>query len=494
MDELYTHIDHLIQLMIDRHMIDAYDTVYMRNRLLAYFKVNDYTPGAPCCLTFYETLDALAAIAIAKGQIEDTVAAKDIFTSTLLNLFLDKPSVINTRFWERYSVSPEAATDYFYNLSQCSNYIKVNRIAKNVFFTTPSPYGPLQITINLSKPEKDPKEIAQMKLAPPNHYPPCLLCVENEGYEGTLTLPDRANHRMVRLDLNRSDWLLQYSPYLYYQEHCIVLSAHHTPMQITSDTFYNLLNFTRLFPHYFIGSNADLPIVGGSILSHEHYQGGRHTFPMDGAKTCFDVKLTRYPTLRARVLHWPLSTIELKGTDTDALVACADHILSLWKNYSDVSCGIVAYTDSTPHHTITPICKRDGDAYSLRLVLRDNRTDATHPLGIFHPHADVHHIKKENIGLIEVMGLAILPGRLREELEQIKAFIVGKTSTVPSYHLEWANSLQSSYNPSDDLDTFIKEQVGIKFARVLEDAGVYKLTPDGIAGFKRFVHLFGSTD
>ncbi|MGL5675795.1 MAG: UDP-glucose--hexose-1-phosphate uridylyltransferase [Cellulosilyticaceae bacterium] len=492
MSNTYGLIDRLIELNLTHGLIEPMDQIYMRNRLLAILGEVDYETTPALSGDLYETLDALTDIALQKNLIDDTGADRDIFTSNLMNLFLDKPSVVNAKFFDKYATSPKLATDYFYHTSRMCNYVKVDRIAKNKEFTTDSPYGPIQVTINLSKPEKDPKEIARMKSAPPNKYPSCLLCVENEGYNGTVTLPDRANHRMIRLTLNNHDWMIQYSPYLYYNEHCIILSTSHTPMKITQDTFHNLLDFTTLFPHYFIGSNADLPIVGGSILSHEHYQGGSYTFPLDHAKALFDFSIPNYSSIRGSVLNWPLSTIELRSTSTEDLAKCSHEVLELWKNFSDAKNDILAFSDDIPHNTITPICKRDGDDYVMRLVLRNNRTSTEHPLGIFHPHADVHHIKKENIGLIEVMGLAILPGRLLTELEEIKAFIVGSTDTVATYHEEWATQLKATYHSALDLDTYVMQAVGDKFTRVLEDAGVYKLTAEGIDGFKNFIKTFGS--
>ncbi len=489
---LYSLIDRLIEIAIAENLLDPMDTLYTRNRLLAAFNEANYEASPQISGDLYTTLDALVALACEKGIVSDNLAEQDIFASNLMNLFLDKPSVINKTFFEKYAESPETATNYFYKLSQLNNYIKVTRIAKNKEYTTVSPYGPIQLTINLSKPEKDPKQIALEKLMPSTNYPPCLLCVENEGYNGTLKHPDRANHRMIRLSMNNKDWMMQYSPYLYYNEHCIILSTSHTPMQITQDTFYNLLDFTTQFPHYFIGSNADLPIVGGSILSHEHYQGGRNTFPMDHATTLCDFSLNAYPNVRGAIVNWPLSTIELRSTDVDDLAKCSQEILDLWKGYSDAECDILAFSDETPHNTITPICKRDGADYIMRLVLRNNRTSDAHPLGIFHPHADVHHIKKENIGLIEVMGLAILPGRLLTELEEVKAYVKGETKDVPEYHKSWADDLANHFTPDQDVDAYVIQALGDKFTRVLEDAGVYKLDEAGLAGFKRFVGLFGS--
>lgn len=492
MTTLYSLIDNLIRIGIQNKLIEDTDKIYVRNRILALFKEAEYELTLPATGDLYETLDALTDLAVAKELISDTLADRDIFSSTIMNEFLDKPSVVNEKFKTAYEEAPEKATEYFYNLSRFSNYVKVDRIAKNKEFTVNSPYGDIKITINLSKPEKDPKQIALEKLAPPNKYPSCLLCVENEGYNGTIKLPDRANHRMIRMPLGNKNWMLQYSPYLYYNEHCIVLSETHAPMQITKQTFYNLLEFTRSLPHYFIGSNADLPIVGGSILSHEHYQGGNYTFPINDASELFNFKISKFPNIEAKAMNWPLSTIRLTASSIAELAECSDMILGLWKEYNDINCDILSHTTAVPHNTITPICRRNGELFELDLVLRNNRTSEEHPLGIFHPHADVHHIKKENIGLIEVMGLAILPGRLLTELEDIKAYIQGELDTVPAYHQEWADQLKLSYDPSTDLETFVVQELGNKFVRVLEDAGVYKLDEKGIAGFKKFVSTFST--
>lgn len=492
MNRFYALIDNLINISIENQLIDSTDIIYVRNRILALFGENEYEVSLPITADLYQTLDELTAIAIQKGITEDALANKDIFTSTIMNEFLDKPSIVNQTFLNKYNSSPQEATSYFYNMSQASNYIKVDRIANNKEYTVDSPYGDIKITINLSKPEKDPKQIALEKLAPPNKYPPCLLCIENEGYNGTIKLPDRANHRMIRLHLNNKDWMMQYSPYLYYNEHCIVLSKTHTPMQITKQTFYNLLDFTKVLPHYFIGSNADLPIVGGSILSHEHYQGGNYTFPINSAEELFSFSINKYPHIQAKAMRWPLSTLRLTSSSIVELAECSDMILGLWKEYNDINCDILSHTTGTPHNTITPICRRNGELFEIDLVLRNNRTSEDHPLGIFHPHADVHHIKKENIGLIEVMGLAILPGRLLTELEDIKSYILGHVDTIPEYHKPWADSLKSAYDSSKDLDAFVVQELGNKFVRVLEDAGVYKLNDKGITGLKKFVNTFAS--
>ncbi|MGL4736499.1 MAG: UDP-glucose--hexose-1-phosphate uridylyltransferase [Cellulosilyticaceae bacterium] len=488
MKDFYTLLDHLIDAAIQEALIEQTDRIYCRNRLLALWGKNDYTPGNTYSgdMTICHLLDKLVDLAASEGIIEDTLSHKDRFGSSMMSIFLPAPSIVNERFAQRYQIAPTEATSYFYKLSQDSNYIKTSRIAQNKSFSAPSPYGPITLTINLSKPEKDPKQIALEKTLKPSTYPTCLLCVENEGYDGTQTHPDRANHRMIRLTLNEKNWMLQYSPYLYYDEHCILLSEKHEPMCIGQDTFKNLLSFVKVFPHYFLGSNADLPIVGGSILSHEHYQGGLYHFPMNGATTLFSFKLEKFPTITGEVLNWPLSTIRLSSTSIQALVDCSTQILEFWRTYSDPSCKIHAYTLDTPHNTITPIAHFEDGHYVMDLVLRNNRTTDEHPSGLFHPHADVHHIKKENIGLIEVMGLAILPGRLLSELDSVKAYIKDGITPVATYHQPWADTLRSTYTENIDLDRFVEDALGSKFVRVLEDAGVFKLDESGIAGFKHF--------
>lgn len=489
MNELYGLIERLIELNIQNQLITSRDAIYMRNRLLAAFHETDYVASAPTHTNLYDTLDQLTHIAISKGLVEDTLSQKDIFSSTLMNLFLPTPSIIEERFWNLYKENPENATNYFYHISRDSNYVKVNRIAKNISFTTPSPYGNLDITINLSKPEKDPKDIAKQKSMKSSTYPTCLLCVENEGFAGTSNLPDRANHRTISLHLNHKDWRLQYSPYLYYNEHCILLSETHEPMSLTKNSFYNLLSFVEKFPHYFIGSNADLPIVGGSILAHEHYQGGRYEFPMHRATTLDTFTLSKYPNVICKLLNWPLSTISISSPDLNELVECTNYIYENWKTYSDPEVQILAATNGTRHNTITPVARKQGNEFIMDIVLRNNRTDDEHPLGIFHPHKDVQHIKKENIGLIEVMGLAILPARLKTELAEVKSFILDQPNAIADYHLAWAQELKAVYTKDIDIDTYIHNAVGQKFSRVLEDAGVFKMTPLGIKHFKKFINI-----
>ena len=479
-------IDRLITISEQNQITNERDTIYVRNRLLALLNEAAYEPAPEIKLDLYETLDALSEIAAEKALIEDSLYAKDIFTSTLMDVFLPAPSLVEEKFLAAYKKSPKEATDYFYNLSKSSNYIKMSRIAKNVQFKSPSKYGIIDITINLSKPEKDPKEIARLKTAPPNKYPACLLCIENEGYAGTLALPDRANHRTIALNLNQRDWRLQYSPYLYYNEHCILLSKQHEPMKLSKDSFYNLLSFVERFPHYFIGSNADLPIVGGSILSHEHYQGGCYKFPIHSASSLFEFKISKFPEVECKVLNWPLSTIQLSGKSLDNVAECTNYIYEKWKNYSDEKADIFSHTQSTPHNTITPIAQKNDESFVMNVVLRNNRTTLEHPLGIFHPHQDVQHVKKENIGLIEVMGLAILPGRLLQEIEEIKAYINGNAASTQAYHQAWADELKSTYTSDINIDLFIQKALGDKFVRVLEDAGVFKVNSFGLERFKAF--------
>lgn len=488
MNTLYALINRLIELSIQNELITSRDTLYTRNRLLAAFNETTYISTDAATTDLYETLDALALLAVSKGLIEDTLSQKDSFTSTLMNYFLPLPSDVEHHFWQRYNSNPKEATNYFYRLSQHSNYIKMNRIAKNIVFHTPSPYGTLDVTINLSKPEKDPKDIAKQKTMASSTYPTCLLCAENEGFTGTSSLPDRANHRMIALNLNHRDWMLQYSPYLYYNEHCILLSQNHEPMSLTRDSFYNLLSFVQVFPHYFVGSNADLPIVGGSILSHEHYQGGCYEFPMHRATILDTFTIPSYAHVTCSLLNWPLSSLSLSGENLEEVAECANYIYEKWKNYTDNTANILAQTDGVRHNTVTPIARKKDGNFVMDIVLRNNRTNKEHPLGIFHPHADVQHIKKENIGLIEVMGLAILPGRLQQELEDVKAYIKGTSNQVASYHLAWAEELKRSYNGVTPITTYIEQAVGQKFSRVLEDAGVFKMTSEGISHFKQFIH------
>ena len=491
-------IDRLIEISINNNLIEDMDTVYTRNRLLSLFNENSYTLcEEKLTLSFHETLNELINIAIEKKIIEDALYSKDIFSSDIMDIFLPTPSLINKEFYKRYAISPKESTDYFYSLSKSSNYIRTDRIAKNINFKAPSKYGTMDITINLSKPEKDPKEIALARNSVKSNYPKCLLCIENEGYEGTVTHPDRANHRMIRLNLNDRTWMLQYSPYLYYNEHCIILSENHVPMKIDISTFKNLLSFVDKFPHYFAGSNADLPIVGGSILSHEHYQGGNHRFPMNDAEKLFDFSIDGFEDVECEAIKWPISTIRLRGENIDSLVLASDLILKKWRDYSDETLDILAYSNSEMHNTITPMVRKENGKFVVDLSLRNNRTSKEHPLGIFHPHEEVHHIKKENIGLIEVMGLAVLPGRLLKELEKIKEYLMDEISldNIEEYHRPWALELKKKFDylkSSTDLNDFVNKELSNKFVSVLEHCGVFKLNEEGLEGFKRFTNSLNS--
>lgn len=425
---------------------------------------------------------------------EDTITYRDLFDTKIMSMLMPRPSEVITKFRGLYNhQSAQAATDYFYKLSCDSNYIRRQRIKKDMKWTTDTEYGTLDVTINLSKPEKDPKAIAAAKNAKQSAYPKCQLCKENEGYAGRVNHPARENHRIIPVTINNSQWFFQYSPYVYYNEHCIVFNSKHTPMKIERATFGKLLDFVTQFPHYFVGSNADLPIVGGSILSHDHFQGGHYTFAM--AKAPIEKKITfkGYEDVEAGIVKWPMSVIRIKSADRDKLIDLADKILLAWRGYTDEEAFIFAETDGEPHNTITPIARRrDGD-YELDLVLRNNITTEEHPLGVYHPHAHLHHIKKENIGLIEVMGLAVLPARLKGEMAELRdAILTGKdlhsTETLAS-HADWALKFMSKYDKIDEsnIDGIINEEIGLVFKEVLECAGVYKCTDDGRAAFQKFI-------
>ena len=487
---IFQYVNGLIQQAIKAELIEQADNIYVRNQVMNLLNLETF-PEEPDCVTDESIPDMLEKIieyAIEHEVIEDVFDDKEILTANIMNCFVARPSVIHATFNEKYEQSPKAATDYFYNLSKNSNYIQMNRIEKNIHFKSDTAYGELDITINLSKPEKDPVQIKrEREMKQKLDYPKCLLCVDNEGYTGRTGHPARANHRVIRVPLLGENWYLQYSPYVYYNEHSILLSEEHRDMKIDRKAFERLLTFTEIFPHYFIGSNADLPIVGGSILSHDHYQAGRYDFPMTNAASAFEFILEKFDNVSASVLKWPLSVIRLNSSNKDLLLDAANHILQIWKSYSDELADVKAFTGDTPHNTITPIARSREDVYELDLVLRNNRTSAEHPLGIFHPHADVHHIKKENIGLIEVMGLAVLPARLEMELAEIRQFLIGKSSDVAAYHLEWADQIQSEYGEILDsrmADEILKKELGKKFAKVLEDAGVFKER----RAFERFIH------
>ena len=482
-------LDAFVTAVIAASDYEEMDRIYLKNRIMS--RVGEEGLDAPAQKEELIALkDQLVEIAVANSKIQDSMAAKDSLGAELMDWITPSPSQVNHRFWETYRQSKEDAIADFYALSKRNDYIKVKAIAQNIAFETQTPYGSLEITINLSKPEKDPKDIAAAKLAKASHYPACQLCFENEGYQGRLDHPARANHRIIRFDMDGHDWGFQYSPYAYFNEHCIFLDSQHVPMAISRKTFERLLTIVETFPGYFAGSNADLPIVGGSILTHDHYQGGRHTFPMELAPVEESFSVEGFEAVSVGIVNWPMSVLRLQSDDKAQLIALADHILTAWRGYSDPAVQVLAVSDGQPHHTITPIARiRDGH-YELDLVLRDNQTSPEHPDGIYHPHADVQHIKKENIGLIEVMGLAILPPRLKEELKQVQDYLLGRESTVATYHRDWADDLKATHPAITDeaeAKALVRESVGQIFSRVLEDAGVYKRTAEGQAAFRRFV-------
>ncbi|WP_010531699.1 UDP-glucose--hexose-1-phosphate uridylyltransferase [Lentibacillus jeotgali] len=487
---IYQHINALIDKAIQSGLIEKQDHIYVRNQIMHYLKLDgDKGTGSMSHsdASIPDLLDELVAYAVRHHVIDDVFDDKEILAANIMNCFVARPSVINAVFQEKYSKSPEAATDYFYQLSKDSNYIQMKRIEKNIHFKANTEYGDLDITINLSKPEKDPEQIKRERENTKHiDYPKCVLCVENEGYAGRIGYPARANHRVIEVPLLGEKWYLQYSPYVYYNEHSIVLAEKHRNMKIDKQGFERLLAFIDKFPHYFIGSNADLPIIGGSILSHDHYQGGRYRFAMTDAEEAFSFELDNHDNVTAQVLNWPLSVIRLNCSDKKELLDAADHVLQTWKHYSDESIDIKAFSGNTPHNTITPIARMRNGAYELDLVLRNNRTSEEHPMGIFHPHSDVHHIKKENIGLIEVMGLAVLPPRLKDELAEIKEFLLDKPSNIEEYHHEWAQSIKAKHgtiSTPSDAELILQQELGLKFAKVLEDAGVFKEK----SAFDRFI-------
>lgn len=477
------HVNWCLEL---NHDYTALDQVYLTNRTLAL--VGDEAQSLAGAEAGLDNLDLLVQAAVQNGVCEDTTAAKQILEAELMALATPLPSSVNRQFWGAYATSPSTATDWFYQLSRANNYIQTRAIAKNIQFPAQTPYGELEITINLSKPEKDPKDIAAAAKVKALGYPLCQLCLENEGYRGRADYPARGNHRIVRFQLNGQTWGFQYSPYAYFPEHAIFLDSVHEPMHINRTTFTNLLAIVHMLPTYFVGSNADLPIVGGSMLSHEHYQGGHHTFAMAKAPVEKAISLPNYDAVEAGIVRWPMSVIRLTSTNREQLAEAAEHIRASWATYSDEAVAVRAFTDGTPHHTVTPIARRVGDAYQLDLVLRDNQTSAEYPDGIFHPHQDVQHIKRENIGLIEVMGLAVLPARLANELTEVKKYLLGQPNQIEPSHLPWAKQLQDQFTWTETNATAqLNEAVGRVFARVLEDAGVFKRDETGQAAFGRFI-------
>ncbi|MCU9533018.1 UDP-glucose--hexose-1-phosphate uridylyltransferase [Streptococcus sp. CSL10205-OR2] len=487
-----TIIDVFVDKVIENSHYTPLDAIYLRNRILAL--VGEENTQKETELTELIALkDELVALAVTNGKVGALQEEKDTLGAELMNFITPIPSQLNHDFWQTYATNKKQAISDFYQLSQKNDYIKLKAIAKNIYYQVATDYGHLEITINLSKPEKDPKAIAMAKQMKSTSYPMCQLCVENEGYQGRINHPARANHRIIRLDLGDEKWGFQYSPYAYFNEHSIVLNTEHVPMVISQKTFEQLLDIVDIFPTYFVGSNADLPIVGGSILTHNHYQAGKHTFPMEVAPLDNSFSFEGFENIQAGIVKWPMSVLRLRGDHKEELVALAETIRLAWKDYSDVSQDIIAKTGSEEHHTVTPIARKNNGLYELDLVLRDNHTSEEFPDGIYHPHPDVQHIKKENIGLIEVMGLAILPPRLKDELLDVERYLLEKENDLKDYHKTWADDIKAKYGQFDPetVSDIVKEEMGLVFARVLEDAGVYKRTKAGQEAFMAFVRSVG---
>ncbi len=492
---VYEFIDELVAYGIQTGLVDAADEVYVKNRLLELYGLDEYVASnfTGEVRPIHEILEDLMKIAHEKGILEeDTITMKDLFDTKLMGLLTPAPSVVRAAFQEKYVKSPKEATDFYYQFSQATNYIRKDRIAKDEKWVTQTEYGPIDITINLSKPEKDPRDIAKAGKAKASGYPNCLLCKENEGYAGHFSHPARQNHRIIPMTLGGEGYFLQYSPYVYYNEHCIIFNEKHIPMKIDRETFAKLLEFVEKFPHYTAGSNADLPIVGGSILSHDHFQGGNYVFAMAKAPYEEMFTLNQWPNVNAGIVKWPMSVIRLQGKELKEVADAADHILKAWRGYTDEAAFIYSETEGTPHNTITPIARRRGELLELDLVLRNNITTKEHPMGVYHPHSQYHHIKKENIGLIEVMGLAVLPARLKTEMALLeKAVLEGKdlrADETLAKHADWAEQWMREHTVTEDnIHSIVQEEIGKVFAKVLECAGVYKRTPEGMEAFHRFI-------
>ena len=497
---VYDGIKKLVQYGLETGLICEGDRIYTTNRILEVLHLDEYEEPEKEYrnVNLEETLRELLDYACEKGITENSVGYRDLLDTKLMDCLMPRPSEVTAKFWRLYEEQgAQAATDYFYKLSQDSDYIRRYRVCKDQKWVAKTPYGDLDITINLSKPEKDPKAIAAAKLAKQGGYPKCLLCMENEGYAGRLNHPARNNHRIIRITVNDSEWGFQYSPYVYYNEHCIVFNGQHTPMKIERAAFVKLFDFVKQFPHYFVGSNADLPIVGGSILSHDHFQGGHYTFAMAKAGMEQHFAMPGFEDVEAGIVYWPMSVLRLRGKDPERLIDLGDQVLQAWRGYTDEAAFVYAETDGEPHNTITPIARKNGEQFELDLVLRNNITTEEFPLGVYHPHQELHHIKKENIGLIEVMGLAVLPSRLKDELALLGEFIVeGKdirSNELLEKHADWVEEFLPAYETvtKENVEKILQDEVGKVFARVLEDAGVYKCTPQGRAAFGRFLESVG---
>ena len=492
------NIRQLVQYGLQTGLITEADKIYTTNRLLELFRLDELEECSEEVSMSVEELETVLAqmmdYAYAQGiMTEKSIVYRDLFDTKIMSMMVPRPSEVISEFETRYERSPMEATDYFYKLSQDTDYIRRYRIKKDQKWVAATKYGNLDITINLSKPEKDPKAIAAAKTAKQSGYPKCLLCMENEGYAGRVNHPARQNHRVIPVVINGSRWGFQYSPYVYYNEHCIVFNSQHIPMKIEHDTFCKLFDFVKQFPHYFVGSNADLPIVGGSILSHDHFQGGHYEFAMARAQVERTFTVKGFEDVEAGIVNWPMSVIRISAADSGRLVALADVILSAWRGYSDEAAFIFAETDGEPHNTITPIARKRGEKFELDLVLRNNITTEEHPLGVYHPHANLHHIKKENIGLIEVMGLAVLPARLKDEMEKLEEAILSgadlRKDELLEKHADWVEEFLPRYPQinKDTLMDIIHTEIGNVFMQVLEDSGVYKRNEEGQAAFDRFI-------
>ena len=484
------YVNALVRYGISHGLIEESDRTYIANQLLDALSLQQFEPAECPEMPLEEILKGLLDDAAQRGVCSDDVTSRDLLDTRLMGILTPRPSEVRKKFASLYAISPKEATDWYYNFSQDTDYIRRYRIARDLRWETETPYGNLVITINLSKPEKDPKAIAAARNAAQTGYPKCLLCAENEGFAGNMSHPARQNHRTIPVTIADKNWFLQYSPYVYYNEHCIVFNAEHTPMLINMEAFRKLLDFVTVFPHYFIGSNADLPIVGGSILSHEHFQGGRFTFPMETAPVDKEICFKGFEDVHAGIVKWPLSVIRITGANRERLAELADKILQSWRAYTDEAAFIFAETEGTPHNTITPIARRRGEEYELDLVLRNNITTPEHPLGVYHPHAELHHIKKENIGLIEVMGLAVLPSRLKKELAELAEAILNGAPLTGSLekHAPWVEELRTQYTfDRENIMEILQKEVGKVFAKVLEHAGVYKRNAEGLKAFERFI-------
>ncbi len=491
---LSSYINALIKYAIDNSLIEECDTVWCRNSLIRLFNEDEIDADAkPFDGTLAEILTGLCDIGVDKKLIENSVTYRDLFDTALMGVLTPRPSWVINKFNELKAQDKIKATDWYYAFSRATNYIRVDRVSKDLKWVYPGKYGNLDITINLSKPEKDPKAIAAAKNAVQSGYPKCQLCRESEGYAGRVNFPARENHRIIPVRICGEDFFFQYSPYVYYNEHCIVFNSEHTPMKIDRSAFSKLLGFVNEFPHYFVGSNADLPIVGGSILSHEHFQGGHYEFPMERAEIETPLYFDGFEDVKAGIVAWPMSTIRIASENKERLVDLADKILLSWRSYTDKDAFIFAETDGEPHNTITPIARRRGDKFELDLVLRNNITTEEHPLGVYHPHAELHHIKKENIGLIEVMGLAVLPARLSGELKAVADALVSgadlRADEKTAKHADWAEEIKKNYPDINEknADEIVKKETGAVFEKVLEHAGVFKRTDEGKAAFMKFI-------